>query len=238
MMHGLTPFAPFAMLMRELRNLYIGQFIAFAVVVALVAYYAPIEILPRFEGKVGKDSVWFWLASHAGSRIGFLVIFSAGAWCLRSLTWKWVRPSLNFSGRWKGTSTYSTAYLSTEISRTSETTLPTKADVETFRWPAPAQHSMVIEQDCFHIRITPTESAMYANWESFAADLLNRETFAYAYRVNYKGKTGFPSDAYGYEELKVVERAWGRPKVLSGHFWHCARGQNPIYGGTVRFERD
>jgi hypothetical protein len=224
--------------MKELRNLYIGQFVTFAVVVALLAYFAPGKILPWIASTAGQDSNWYFIASHVGSRIGFLIIFSLGSWLLRAHAWKWIRPSLDFSGKWKGTSTYSSAYLAASLSKTGETNLPSKAEQESFRWPAPAQHSMKIEQDCFDIRIAPTEAPAYANWESLTADLRDGGTLVYAYKVNYKGKPGFPADACGYEEVKVVERGlFGRPKVLSGSFWHCARGQNPIYAGTVRFER-
>lgn len=209
--------------MKELRKFFATSLIGFAVAVALLAYLAPTQILPKLKDRFGEQSNWYWLASHIASRLGFLAIFSGGAWLLEKQIWKLCKPHMNFNGKWLGKTVYSKIYLG-------EASVPFS--------PA-ANHELRIEQDCFSIRVLPAESEAFVSWESLTADLLNEDTLGYAYSVDYKNKPNFPPQAIGYEELKVVERGWfGRPKVLSGKFAHCPYfDQTPLYAGTVRFER-
>jgi hypothetical protein len=141
-------------------------------------------------------------------------------------------PQLNFSGRWQGKSTYTDNHLQSENLR---------ADLV----GSSVVHQARIEQNCLSIQLTPAVGEKYEVFQSTAVNLISKNKLVYAYEVRYKKQVGLPTDTtYGYEEVQVVDTEGRsnpgdkvRPSELRGWFAHCAKGQKPVYSGTVVFQR-
>ncbi len=153
---------------------------------------------------------------------------------LRKQAWKLFYQSINFNGKWAATTTYEFVEKGDAIT--------TEGELK----PAfPRGHDVLIVQDCLSIRIAPTGGA-FPGWSSLAMDLQGSDELVYAYKVNYKKggseQPSFPDHATGCEEMSVTDRypsIFGeiRPRVMEGKFAHCAKGQVPVYRGSVIFTR-
>lgn len=155
--------------------------------------------------------------------VAALFLFAERAY--RTHLWKLVYPELDFSGVWKGSTTYERRQI------------PVNGATAEFV-PFEAPNDVLLKQDCFSISVLPTVSpTQTGSWRSLVAGLGEGPSVRYAYLVDYGGKEGFPHEAIGYETLSVVGPEEGsRPRRLSGSFSHCARGQAPVYSGSVAFE--
>ena len=200
--------------MDELRKYYNSRFITLAISVVLLGIAITV-----YENKFGIDSLW---AKILTSRPALLVILALGSTLINKWLWRVEHPELDFMGEWEGETTYSTVHIGSAPDNL----------------PFTSKHELLIDQDCSHFSIAPTNSNDYLNWGSLAANLQDKNTIQYAYWVNYKTHVLFPDEAKGYEELKVTKRDTNnRPMELTGKFHHCVEGQKPVYSGTVKFQR-
>jgi|ERR1035437_9385309 hypothetical protein len=172
-----------------------------------------------------RPSLVDWVITTIDSALAG-VLFLCGEWFIRTKLWKWENKSLNFSGRWKG----ETSYDAVEKESVAVTAQGFK--------PFAKEHEVLIDQDCLSIAIKPTDQE-FVSWYSIAMDMRSADQIAYAYDVTYKNP-GFPPTAIGYEEMNVTARresyfGEGRPIKLSGRFYHCAQGTAPLYRGSVKF---
>lgn len=210
--------------MRELRSFYIKWLSAIALVVALAAHGAAKIALPWIQQQYPTDP-WHLatILEALTSRPALVAVLALSEWLLRTRLWKWrwFHPELDFSGNWKGVSTY------------------TAVQVGTAPVPLVVHHEARIEQDCLGIRLIPAKGSAFVRFESTAVNLLvDPIRLVYSYHVLYTDVKNFPAETFGYEEMSPVEHdGIGRPTLLHGWFAHCARGQEPVYSGTVQFKR-
>jgi hypothetical protein len=174
---------------------------------------------------VGQETIL--KGAKYGDSILVGILFLTGEWLIRTKLWKIERPSWNFSGTWEGATVYQTV----------EKSAPGTTTQVPF---SSGKHEILIEQDCLSISVAPKRTGPFINWSSKTMTVLTLGTIGYAYEVNYNDLNRFPATAIGYEELKVNQwkkRWYGRrrPISLTGWFAHCARGQVPVYSGTVEF---
>jgi hypothetical protein len=157
--------------------------------------------------------------------IGF--IFRVIEKFVRTKLWKYAYPELDFSGKWVGKTIYDVMQIASFEK--------TPKDHKVFF----INHEIIFIQDCLSISIGPTVADHYSGgWKSYAATLGNSD-IQYAYCVRYNASDLFPSEAFGFERLNVIDPKDGNPPVkMSGSFAHCAWGQTPVYSGTVSFERN
>jgi hypothetical protein len=150
---------------------------------------------------------------------------------IRTRLWKLAYPELDLDGTWSGATTYERQH----ISSTGSTSDPSFAPFE-------RANNVLLVQNCLTIAVKASIAPnKKGNWHSLASQIVDSETgpsVRYAYYVDYGGASGFPSEVIGYETLSVVNPTPGvRPEMLSGSFAHCARGQAPVFSGSVAFFR-
>jgi len=197
----------------------------------IAVFGAAINLAIRWlSEQLGPDSL---LVDALGSLLSFGVI--AGLFLLaekqiRTRLWRLAYPELDLTGKWSGATRYEKRPIP-EISGSKDDFVP-------FERP----NDVLLEQDCLDISVAAAVApSSTGSWYSLASEfevLKTGPTVRYAYRVDYGGAAGFPHEAIGYETLSVVEPTLGvRPIRLSGSFSHCARGQTPVYSGSVAFSR-
>lgn len=207
--------------MESLRKYYTARLIAVAIGITGAVLVIDNLVLPFLLEKFGEAHGVPKIAEGLTSRVAIVVYLFGGELVIRKYLWKFENKDLDFGGVWEGETNYKVAQIG--------------------EGPVPfsAPHDLLITQDCRSIKVSPTSSEDYLNWGSLAESLPDRDTFRYAYWVNYDDDTGkFPDKAKGYEELKVTKRDDNeRPTELVGDFFHCAQGMTPVYSGTVKFKR-
>lgn len=190
-----------------------------------VGFIVTLAVLFRqFAQPEVPEAYQFAVRSIGSALVG--VLFLTAEWFIRTHLWKYELRNVDFSGVWRGTTTY------TALEK------PGGGVKAGGSLPAPSEHKARIDQNCLRIQITATEKPFV--WYSLSMDITSAGQLGYAYEVSYKTK-GFPPEAIGYEKMNVVE--YGRPRLgkkrpvkLAGTFAHCAYGQAPVYRGTVEFE--
>jgi len=214
--------------MRELRDYYVNRLImAAGLIILIVEYINPyIELSPLMQSKDSGLLVFAisHIISFLTSRAGVVILIGAASLFIQKYLWKIEKPHLDFSGEWCGKTCYKNVYVGDSHYQA--------------RCPFMANHRVKMVQDCLSFRLDPAPGEKFINWSSLALELDCDSTLRYAYKVNYSDTEVFPDSAIGYEEMSVTERgARNRPIVLTGKFWHCAQGKEPVYGGTVEFKR-
>jgi hypothetical protein len=215
--------------MSELRTYYVSRIRI--LVILIVAYALAVELVPGRLERTEIPAWTFWIAGHLNSGPVVGILFLLGEWLIRNKLWRVERPGLVFEGDWNATTTYEDAEKGPGIVPMQ---LPHTA----------ADHIVRFTQSCLHIGVAPSAADPFVAWHSVAADLASDDTkisVRYAYVVTYAQEMrlrGFPPEAIGYEAITAVESEGnGRPKKLAGTFAHCARGQYPVYRGTVTLTR-
>jgi hypothetical protein len=201
----------------KLRDFYIKSLTTVALVLAMVAYV----VAAYAEKHAGEKSWTVMLAKAFDWRPVLVAVIALFEWLIRKKIWKWAHPELDFSGEWKGHTTY------THV-RVGSAPVPFTVDQE-----------VILVQDCLNLRLLPSEGVNF-RFSSRTIDIQNDGMqLVYAYHVEYKpGTPHRPLNAYGYEWLDVVQTPEGkRPEELNGNFAHCAFDQTPVYSGEVRLVR-
>jgi hypothetical protein len=165
----------------------------------------------------------------SSSVIGGLFLFAEKQ--IRERLWKLAYPELDLDGTWSGGTSYNIRYIPADTPMN---------PFQEFERP----NKVLLRQNCHHIVVSSTAApGDSGHWSSLTADLViepNGPTVRYAYQVVYGPSSGlFPPEAIGYETLSVLNPVDGtRPVQLRGSFYHCARGQRPVYSGSVAFTRE
>jgi hypothetical protein len=204
--------------MQELRRYYKSGLFILLTLAAIATPYFQSASVDYVRTMKGPD----WAAKVAGiavSTLAFLLLLPIGEYIVRRLAWRVMLRAFDVNGRWRGISTY------------------TDVRVGQAKVPFSSEHELLIEQDCLGLSIRPAEGQHYISWESLAISQPDKYTLRYAYLVKYENNSGFPGEAIGYEETRVMKRCWGRPTMMKGVFFHCARGQEPVYSGRVVYRR-
>jgi hypothetical protein len=145
-----------------------------------------------------------------------------GEMTIRKWLWRIEKPSLDFSGRWSGSTTYTTSWL----------------DNDSRELPGTTRHDLDIKQDCLSVAVMPTTSQAFAQWHSLICDLPQDGGISYTYEVSYKHRKSLPSKARGYEVLNVVDKdTQGRPQHIAGEFHHLVSSDKPVFSGLAEFTR-
>jgi hypothetical protein len=226
--------------MTTLRAFYTTSLATLATLIAaftiFVTSHIPLVQAKFGDGKLGDDIVKCLKLLVSSTVLG--VIFSFGAWVVRTRLWKWRYARSNVSGAWYGITTYDRL-----VSGASTAPLPHRS-----------VHPVEIVQDCCSIEIGRRDADDYAAWHSVACNLVERESslvLEFAYTVSYKNENEkpprFPPHAIGFEEMSIVQYAsrfkrWPLsvlevPIRMSGTFAHCVDGDGPRYAGTTVFVR-
>jgi hypothetical protein len=217
--------------MKELLEFYKSALLRVASVVAALAVGVPVFLLPLLETKFGKGHWSSTAASWLTSGTAVAIYLGVSEWLIRKHLWKFWHPELNFHGVWDGISTYTDIHKGT-------------GPVGHF-----VNHQARIEQTCLSIQLIPSIGDEFESFKSTTVNLVDKHTLVYAYEVRYKPKHSsnqaiFPQATFGYEELSVVDPTGKvmpgervRPSVLHGWFAQCAKGQEPVYSGSVVFKR-
>lgn len=206
--------------MNQLFEYYRKRIRELTAMIFLLALLVPNYLVPYLGSKYGVEH-WITIAANFLSSSAMIaVFFVVGDLVIRKWIWKLEKPQFNFDGEWEGTTTYK------------------RVHVGSAKVPFEIKHHVKFEQDCSRFAIAPQTGVGYVNWGSLAINLADKDTVQYAYWVKYNDQKRFPEKAIGYEEMKVIERdSKGRPQVLSGDFYHCAQGSEPVYSGNVIFRR-
>jgi len=187
--------------METLRKLYLGLLAPCVAGIVLVApQYA------FFEQR--------WVILTALGVAGYLIQFHV---------WKWVRPDLDFSGKWIGGTSYDQVHIGNGSTG------------------GGSGQTVAIKQSCLNLRLLPESKGLDFTFKSRSIEIQDDgQQLAYSYHVIYEpGTPDRPPEAYGYEQLEVTRAGFrGRPLELKGWFAHCARGQTPVYSGTVFLVRN
>ena len=206
--------------MNQLTEYYQKRLLILTVLIVAVVLLVPNLLVPYLIDTFGKDHWSAKIADLLTSRFAIVCLFVAGEVVIRKWLWKFEKSEFNFDGNWEGTTTYRYVRVG-------------KADV-----PFEGKHRVMFEQDCLHFAIAPQPGDAFVNWGSLAINLADKDTVQYAYWVKYRDPSKFPDKAIGYEEMKVIERdKKKKPQALSGEFYHCAQGLEPVYSGSVIFRR-
>lgn len=208
--------------MDELHGYYARRLIALAGVLVLATLG-----LDKVHTDLVEDGAPGWalalsdLLNHHVVLVGLLV---AGELGIRKWLWRLEKPHLDFHGRWYGTTDYRERWLDGEGPL-----------------PDAAAHEVHIKQDCLGVAIAPTDAEAFAQWRSLVCDIVVEKgspAIAYAYEVTYRGKSGFPARARGYEVLRVVGVGRrGRPLRISGGFHQLVSEETPVFSGLASFTR-
>jgi hypothetical protein len=205
----------------ELRKFYIKSMGALALGTALYVVFVMDRVLPFVHHHFPENELAAAAASALTSRITIVAILIAGELLIRKYLWRRFHPELDFSGRWAGETTYAIDWT---MSGAPEGVI--------------IAQEVQFEQDCLDLRLPPSVGDNFT-FESRTIDIADRGArLVYAYHVRYRTNTRHrPDEAYGYEELAVVELEKGRPKALKGWFSHCMQGQKPVFTGDVQLVR-
>lgn len=204
----------------ELLKYYKTRLSALALSVGLGIVFLEEVAFPYVVSQLGANHWFASLLGYATSRLAIVVILAAGEFVIRKYLWKIERSELDLSGNWTGITTFDKVRIGKPI--------------KTFT----TDYKVRIQQDCLSIRILPSTGSKFVNWGSLAIELADKDTLRYAYWVKYSDRSRFPLEAVGFEEVHVTERdEKDRPVELTGRFDHCARGQTPVYSGSVKFIR-
>lgn len=155
-------------------------------------------------------------------RWGILAALGLAGYLIQFHVWKWMRPDLDFSGKWIGGTFYDKVHIGSGAT-------------------GGTGQTVVIKQSCLNLRLLPESEGLDFTFKSRSIEIQDDgQQLAYSYHVVYKpGTLDRPSEAYGYEQLEVTKAGFRRrPLELKGWFAHCARGQTPVYSGTVFLVRD
>jgi hypothetical protein len=172
-------------------------------------------------GYFGSETWIVPLSTAVTSKTTLVLALVIGEIVVRKWLWMVMHPELNFKGEWEGETEYTTVELGNP---------PVK--------PLPAKHKIKFNQDCLTFEMSPTRSLEFRRWGALAITLVDKISIRYAYWVKYGKSDSFPPEAMGYEELTVTKSNWfGRPLELSGSFYHCVTGVQPLYSGAVVFTR-
>jgi len=206
--------------MAELLRYYSTRLISLLVVIAAGVVLLDTIIEPWMATKLGSGHWLIELEKNLGGKLWPIAVLGAGAVIIRRYLWRLERPELDFSGVWEGVTRYQHIRIGTgEV-------------------PFEGRYKVRMDQDCLSIKIVPSTGESFVNWGSLALELPDQDTLRYAYWVSYSDRTKFPEDAVGYEEMRVTARdKRNRPIEMTGNFYHCARGQTPVYSGSVKFTR-
>lgn len=205
--------------MNELLKFYTKALLGL-VSLATVWAFLPQDLMPLLAPYFGYNQWVQMVSSFLTSRFFIVVLLAAGEWIIRKWAWKVVHPELNFQGEWEGETTFTKVEMGSPVA------------------PFSAKYKVRFEQDCLSFAIAPTKADAFVNWGSLAMNLVDKDTVRYAYWVNYSDPSRFPARATGYEEMRVIQRGWrGAPQELTGEFYHCTMGFQPVYSGNVTFKR-
>lgn len=206
--------------MNELLKYYTTRLTGLALVVAMGIVFVDKVVDPYVLSQFGPNHWITTIQQSLTSRLAIVGVLALGEYLIRKYIWKLERPELDFSGDWSGITTFE--YI----------------PVGTGRVPFTTEYEVKIEQDCLGMKILPSTGASFVNWGSLALELADKDTLRYAYWVRYSDRARFPEEAVGYEEVKVTRRdRKKRPIEMTGSFYHCAKGQTPVYNGAVKFSR-
>jgi hypothetical protein len=209
--------------MDQILAFYKNMLKAFAVGVALTAAFLHVKAVPLLAATFGGDHWSLKVVPILNSHISLVIALGASEWFIRKHLWRWFHAELDFSGQWEGTSEYTRIYLANNP------------------LPKPVRHQVTIKQDCLCFKIIPSpdpDEKMMGYWESKAINLVNADQLVYAYEIHYGGRPDFPEIAFGFEDMRTVQRdSKERPCVLRGAFYQCVIGREPVYSGSVEFRR-
>lgn len=206
--------------MEELHKYFTKRIVYLGVLVVLSALAIEKFLVPYIAGHFVENHALLVGLKYLTSKPSIVFIFTLGIYLIKEKLWKVEMRQYDFSGGWTGVTKFQDVVVGAKIQ------------------PFTTTYDINIQQDCLSIKILPSTGESFVNWGSLALDMPDRDTLRYAYWVIYTDRNRFPPKAIGYEEIKVTKRdERGRPIALTGVFYHCAQGQEPVYNGEIAFTK-